>query len=380
MDDLASLQSTLASHIAQNNAKFAAYDSLISHLTTTGATTMADGPVDNVKIHNHAPATAADPTAALMPALLASMGKSGSDGGGLLGGSGGGLLGGLLLGSLLRNGGILGGGNAPVDGIVTPALLTSSLNQIQGNVDSAIAANERLQSSRADADAQREIQAAIERTNAATLLAISTGNAALGVETAKGFGEINTQVALTSGNTQTQNALTSASTQTLVQKTTGDLATQIATQTAALGVQTERTAAANALAVSLGQKEILQATAESKYQLAQAIKADGDQTRALIIAQNEANLNRQLATAQNEIIELRNDRGGVARARETEINVTQNVNQAQAQAQQQQQYQTLNGQIAQLLASHQYLQQGIVNLGTMTGSAGQQTAANTRVN
>lgn len=374
MDDLVSLQAALTNHIAQNNAKFAAYDSLISHLTSTGATTMADGPVDNVRIHNHAPASGTDPNIA---ALMAMATKSGGDTGGLLGGSGGGLLGGLLLGSLLRNGGgLLGGGNAPVDGIVTPALLTSSLNQVQGNIDAAVSANERLVTSRFDAEAQRELQAAIERTAASTQLAQQVSSAALGVEVAKGQGEVTTQIALTSGNTQTQNALTSAATQTLVQKTSGDLATQVALGQSNLGMAIERSATASALAFKDNAILALQNTGV----ITAAIKNDGDLTRGLINSINDANLNRQLTTAQNEIIELRNDGRGRDRARETEINVTQNVNQAQSQAQQQQQFQTLNGQIAQLLASHQYLQQGIVNLGTMSGSAGQQTAANTRVN
>ena len=51
---------------------------------------------------------------------------------------------------------------------------------------------------------------------------------------------------------------------------------------------------------------------------------------------NEANLNRMLATAQNEIIELRGDRAAIQRAHGTEVTVTQNVAQAQAQQQQQQ--------------------------------------------
>lgn len=361
--ELTNIKNALATHIASNNQKFGEYDALVSNfLTSKGNPIMADT-TDNVKIHNHAPV--ADPTnAALLPAIMAA---TKSNDGGILGGAGGGLLGGLLLGSLLRNGGLLGGTDGA--GVVTPTMLTAAINQAQTNTDNAVAASERLLTSRFDAEAQREIQASIERTAAATGLAISTGNAALGVASAKGFGEVNTQ-----------NALTSSALGVQIQKTAGDTQTQIATQTAALGVQTERTATANALAQAMGQKEILAAALENKYQLSQAIKADGDQTRALIASINDQNLNRQLTTAQNEIIELRNDGRGRDRARETEINVTQNVNQAQAQVQQQQQFQTINDRIAQLLASHQYLQQGIVNLGTMSGAAGQQTAANTRVN
>jgi hypothetical protein len=79
--------------------------------------------------------------------------------------------------------------------------------------------------------------------------------------------------------------------------------------------------------------------------LAAGIIADGDRTRALINSNYIETLNRQLATAQNEIIELRGDRNSMGRHHETEIKVSQQVNQNQ---QQQQQQATLGAVLARL--------------------------------
>jgi hypothetical protein len=329
----------------------------------------------------------------------------GNAGAGMLGGGlGAGVVGGLLSQTLLGRNGLNG-----VDGVnvVTPALLQTSLNQVQSNTDNAIAAAERLTTARFDSEAQREIQAAIERTASATQLAYAVGNSALGVEIAKGQGEINTQVALTTGNLGTQNALNAQNITTQIAKTSGDLGTQLALQGAALGVQVEKVATANIM----GQKDLLLATnaqfsqaqltamqnaniaaaqlAAVNYGLSTAVKADGDQTRALINKLNDDTLNRLLTTAQNEIIELRGDREGVRRSRETEVNVTQNVttnqNQLQAQAQQQQQFQilaNLAAQVGNLANDIQVVRQtqSNVNFGVQ-GTAGQTaSAANTRVN
>ena len=79
--------------------------------------------------------------------------------------------------------------------------------------------------------------------------------------------------------------------------------------------------------------------------MAAAIIADGDKTRALINQNYVETLNRQLATAQNEIIELRGDRNSITRHHDTEVRVNQNVNQQQ---QQQQQQATLGAVLARL--------------------------------
>jgi len=282
---------------------------------------------------------------------------TGGMGGAIGGGLGAGLLGGVLGGALLGgSGGLLGNRNGNVEGLVTPALLNSSIAQVQDTATATTAAN-----------AFREIQAAIERTAAATQLAQEVSNSALGVLVSKGQGEINTQ-----------NALTASATQVLVQKSSGDLATQLALGDARTQSIIAEVGTANALAF----KDVALGNAETKYSLAQAIKADGDQTRALIQAFEQAELNRKIVTQANEIIELKGDRNSRGHAKETELNITQVVNQNQAQQQQQQQFlvlSNLNSALQALVQQNQTIHQGIVNLGTMSGSAGQQTAANTRV-
>src|SRR4030095_1000927 len=127
-------------------------------------------------------------------------------------------------------------------------------------------------------------------------------------------------------------------------------------------------------------RDNLIATKDAQYNLAIGIRDDGDKTRALIVAQNEANLNRQLAIAESALAEERTGR----RVRDVEVNMTQSVNQTQAQAQQQQQFQLQLENFANRLLSgfNQTLlsrqAQDIVNLGTMTAS-GTQAAANTQV-
>ena len=260
--------------------------------------------------------------------------------GGMGGGLGAGLVGGLLGGALLNNGGggLLGGGNN--NGAGSTLVL-----------ENAIAAQTALTNARFDAQAQAAINASVERTNAATLLAIATSQAALGVETAKGFGETNTQNALNA---------------------------------AAVGVQIEKTAAAGALASALGQRDILEAQARSdaataaqlaatQFTLASAIKADGDQTRAYLVAQNDLNLNRQLVTAQNEIIELRGDGRLAERTRGIEVTTTNNINQMQQQQQQQQQY-------GQLYNAIWALGQNIQSTNSAINVGGTQTASPTNTN
>jgi hypothetical protein len=337
---------TLDSHEAASQARF---ETLAKKLKKLKESNMADTP--DVNIYQK------DPMAGIVPLLMGNTGTSGA--GAIGGGLGAGLLGGILGGALLNNRGGLFGNNG--DGGAAASTLV---------LENAIAANERLNMARFDADAQRDLQASIERTAAATQLALAVGNSALGVEIAKGQGEINTQVALTTGNLNTQGALNAAALGVQVAKTTGDLGLMLSTQGAALSVQAEKTAAANALATAMALKDALitnnaqfasaQLTAmqnanvaaaqlaQVKYDLAKAIADDGEETRELITANNDAELNRRLVTAQNEIIELRGDRNFDRRSRETEINVTQNVNQQQVQLQQQQQQQTQLNLLSQI--------------------------------
>jgi hypothetical protein len=290
---------------------------------------------------------------------------------------------------------------------VRAALWTSGFDSVNHNIAASVAASERLNMARFDAESAREIQAAVERTAAATQLAgateaaaiqlaSATQAAALGVEIAKGNGEVATQVALTTGNLNTQGALNAAATQTLVTKGIGDLSVQVALNTAAVATAVERTGTATALAfkdsaILAGQNAaaIERQVAANQYALSTAIKADGDLTRGMIIANNDAMLNRQLATAQAEIIELRNHEHGNRRQRETEVNVTQTVtqnqNNLQAQQQQQQQFQVLanlSALVNNLAGDIQAVRQtqSNINFGVQ-GTAGQTaSAANTRVN
>lgn len=85
----------------------------------------------------------------------------------------------------------------------------------------------------------------------------------------------------------------------------------------------------------------LTATKDAQYAITTAIRDDGDKTRALIVNQDMANLQRQLAVAESALL----DRNAALRARETEINIS-NVNtataqQAQAQTMQQNQWQAI---------------------------------------
>lgn len=107
----------------------------------------------------------------------------------------------------------------------------------------------------------------------------------------------------------------------------------------------------------------------SKSDVLQAIS----NSTTAIISKIDANT---IANLQAELSEARH----TGRSREVEVNVTQNVNQQQTQLQTQTQIQALLAGVNTLIGNHQNLQQGIINLGTMTGHAGQQTAAQTRVN
>lgn len=94
------------------------------------------------------------------------------------------------------------------------------------------------------------------------------------------------------------------------------------------------------------------AVAQNKYELSREISNDGEKTRALIIRQYEDTLNRQLAVAQDALLEQRQ----FARSRDVEVNVAQTVNQVQAQAQAQQQQQLTNQLLNAILCQAQVAQ------------------------
>jgi hypothetical protein len=91
--------------------------------------------------------------------------------------------------------------------------------------------------------------------------------------------------------------------------------------------------------------DVNQNVMENRYELAKDIAADGAQTRALITAQYEATLNRQLGDANAEIIALRSRAALDAATNGITLTNTNNINQMQTQQQQQQQY----GQLASMI-------------------------------
>jgi len=106
------------------------------------------------------------------------------------------------------------------------------------------------------------------------------------------------------------------------------------------------------------------------------INNDGDKTRALITAQYEATLNRQLTDANAAIVALQARYEGAERSRGIEVTTTNNINQMQQQTQQQQQYGQLYNAIWGLSQSIRSTNEAInVGSGTLTANP-----ANTNTN
>lgn len=118
-----------------------------------------------------------------------------------------------------------------------------------------------------------------------------------------------------------------------------------AAQTIALSNQLSMVAQATVAQIT-GVKEAVMNTAaqtnqnimENRYELSRDISNDGDKTRALITAQYEASLNRQLSDANAAIIALQSKLDTGVAARGVEVTTTNNINQMQQQQQQQAQY------------------------------------------
>ena len=217
------------------------------------------------------------------------MGGGGGDG--LFGGGGGGLVGGLILGSLLRNNGNLFGGDG-AGGAALGATLRNPPEQNQANMD---------------------LMAAIGAVDKSVAISTATMEAS--------------QATQTLGITTQLNNVASS----LASRTDGlkDIVNQ------------------NAVALMQGQAAINQNIMENRYELSKDISEDGDKTRALITAQYEATLNRQLGEANAALIELRSQNNLATATRGIEVNTTNNINQMQQQQQQQAQY----GQLANLIWS-----------------------------
>lgn len=233
-------------------------------------------------------------------------------GGDFLGGmGGGGLIGGLILGSLLRNNGNLLGGP---DGAVGGAVLRNPPEQNQANMD----------------------------------LMASIG----GVDKAVAV----SQAAIENSNSMQTNMLS------------GQLS-QVAQATVAqiTGVKESVNAGTMVLAQQLNgvEKSIM----ENRYELSKDISSDGDKTRALITAQYEAALNRQLSDANAAVIALQTKLDNNSVARGVEVTTTNNINQMQMQQQQQQQYGQLYNAIWGLSQSIRSNNEAInVGSGTLTAS------------
>jgi hypothetical protein len=261
-------------------------------------------------------------------------------GGAIGGGLGAGVLGGILGGTLLGGNGLLGNRNGVGDGFVTPTQLQTGLDGVTNTLQ-----NTTMMQTLGD------IKGAIPLAEGQIQLALAGAQ-----------NDINAQI-----NNATTNILNN---QTQVARDIATTTAQIiASENATQDVVQNGFALANLAIANLGTQGL-----QNSWAITQAINNDGDKTRQLIIAQNDAMLNRQLAVAESALLEQR----AINRGTVSEINVTQNVNQNQSQLQQQQQMQTLTSAVSALLAQNQHISQGIVNLGTMTGNT--QTAANTRVN
>lgn len=230
-----------------------------------------------------------------LPAMVATGGNGDSLG------MGGGLIGGLVLGSLLRNGGLGGLGGTDVG--VTQASLAAQL----ANVTDTLQNTTVMQT-------LGSIQASVPLAEAQVQLALAGATS-----------DIRSHIGAVE-NTLTQGQMT------INQNVSNAIAASLASQSA-IKETVLTTGTAN-----------LQATANAQFAITQAINADGAQTRALIQSIETANTQRLLGERQDTINELlaegrrRDDRHGI------EINMTNNQNQAQLQAQAQQQ------QIANLTA------------------------------
>ena len=249
----------------------------------------------------------------------AGMVMSGGGDGGLGFGSGGGLIGGLILGSLLRQGG--GGLFGGADGGAAGAALRSPPEQVSANMS-------------------------LMQSIGAVDKAVAVGTAAMEAS----------QATQTIGITSQLNNVTSS------------LANRVD------GVKDTVSAMAMVLAQQLNAVNTQVLTTANDTQT--AVYVDGDKTRALITAQYEAALNRQLSDANAAVIALQNRFDNAERSRGIEVTTTNNINQMQQQSQQQQQYSHLYNALWSLAQNIQNTNSAI-NVGSGTQTS---TPTNTNTN
>jgi len=239
-----------------------------------------------------------------------------SGGDGLFGG--GGLIGGLILGSLLRNNGNLFGN------------------------DGAGAAAAALRSPPEQAQANMDLMAAIGGVAKDVAISTSTMEASQATQTLGITTQLNNVASSLAARTDGVKEAVNAGTMVLAQQLNG----------------------------------VQQQIMENRYELSKDISSDGDKTRALLVQQYEATLNRQLTDANAAVIALQAklDNGTVARG--VEVTTTNNINQMQQQQQQQQQW----GQLYNMLwgiAQNIQSTNSAINVGSGTQTA---NPANTNTN
>lgn len=279
-------------------------------------------------------------------------GGSGGMGAAMGGGLGAGLLGGILGGALLGgNGGLFGRNNGNWnEGPVTPSQLTAALAGVQDT-----------QMNTAVLQGLGDIKAAVPLAEANTQLAISQAQNAISnslgqqsVALAQGLANVNDN-----GNRNTAAIV-------------------------AVGEQTKDLIRDQSAALQVGIAAVQTQGLQNTYAITQAVRDDGEKTRALLIAQNEATLQRQLAVAEAALAETRAE----SRARASEINIT-NTNtataqQLQTQTQLQNQFQILANlaagvnNLANDIQAVRQTQSNVV-FGNQTGSTQTASAANNRV-
>lgn len=239
--------------------------------------------------------------AAMLPAaMMAGMGGNhGMAGAGA--GLGAGLVGGLLGGLLFGGRGLGVGGNSVGGDCVTTAGLQSALNGQTANQNTNAIMQSLAAIGVAIPENEGKVQLAIAQSQIALDQHLQANSLSQANHAAEIVGSIN------AGNQNLNNNIRA------------NRDTQFANS------QAQLLAIANLGTMGLQQT----------YAVTQAISADGDKTRALIIAQNDATLNRIITNQANELIELKNDKLAASNG----LTITQTVNQAQAQSQQQHQQQ-----------------------------------------
>lgn len=262
-----------------------------------------------------------------MPAMVATGGTDGL-------GMGGGLVGGLLLGSLLRNGGLNGLNGVNDGGCVTPSNLSAQL----ANVTDTQMNTTVLQS-------LGDIKASVPLAEGQTQLAIAGAQSDITQQNqAQTIGLSNQlytgQLSNIQGFANTKDAVDS-------------LSTQVAIGQGVTNTNIER----------LG------------WQLSQSISNDGEKTRALITSNRIADLEQQLTVAQ---LNEREERANSARERDrqsVEISMINNQNQNQLQFQQQAQaLNTISSGIVAALQNIQATNQQLIIGNSGITSGGTQTS------